>query len=181
MAGDTRIALPLTPGQVRVIASYARGLRTTQITQALGTGERSVRDHIARAAKRAQISGRPLGALVHHCYQHGLFDGQEYADLAVRTRETPPQLRLPHSLCRVLGCMAEGLSLTAAANELGITRPTVMQYRKRIYERFRTRELPRAVAMGWQWGHLPIRPTAGAGTPVHANSAGPARKMVVTP
>ncbi|MET7944399.1 LuxR C-terminal-related transcriptional regulator [Streptomyces sp. NPDC005302] len=164
MAGDTpnAPAPKLTPGQIRVIAAYARGLRTSQITKTLGMSERSVRDHVARAAKRAQIEGRPLGALIHYAYTHGLFDGTEYADLAVRTRETPPQLRLPRGLCLVLGCMAEGLSLGATGKELGISRTTVMQYRKRIYTRFHTRELSRAVAMGWQWGLLPTRPLASA-------------------
>ncbi|MCX5285955.1 LuxR C-terminal-related transcriptional regulator [Streptomyces sp. NBC_00198] len=178
MAGDTPDTA-LSPAQISVIAAYARGLHTAQVCTTLGMSQRAVRGHIARAARRAHITGRPLGGLVHHCYQQRLFDTSAYPDLAVRTTAPPPALRLQHRPRIVLGCMAEGLSLNATANELGISKASVMTYRKRIFAQFGTRELPRVIAMGWQWGHLPLRPPAGA--PLPARRATPTRRAVVTP
>ncbi|WP_369043442.1 helix-turn-helix transcriptional regulator [Streptomyces sp. Midd1] len=159
MAGDTQ-DLPLSPAQISVIAAYARGHRTAKVSEVLGMSERAVRGHIARAARRARVSGRPLGGLVHHCYKHRLFEPDTYPDLAVRTTATPPALRLQPRPRIVLGCMAEGLSLNATARELGISKASVMTYRTRVFAQFGSRELPRVIAMGWQWSLLPTRPPA---------------------
>lgn len=178
MAGDTP-DLPLSPAQISVIAAYARGHRTAKVSEVLGMSERAVRGHIARAARRAQVSGRPLGGLVHHCYVNSLFDADTYPDLAVRTSAPPPALRLQPRPRFVLGCMAEGLSLNATARELDISKASVMTYRKRIFAQFGTRELPRVIAMGWRWGHLPLRPPARPLLP--AMRTAPSRRTVVTP
>ncbi|MFJ8798472.1 LuxR C-terminal-related transcriptional regulator [Streptomyces sp. NPDC102487] len=172
MAGDTRDTA-LSPAQISVIAAYARGLRTAQVCATLDMSQRAVRSHILRAARRAQVSGRPLGGLVHHCYKHQLFDADTYPDLAIRATAPPPALRLQNRPRLVLGCMAEGLSLNATAQELGISKASVMTYRRRVFAAFGSRELPRVVAIGWQWGHLPARPATQtpAVKPMHTSEA----------
>ncbi|MCX5239751.1 LuxR C-terminal-related transcriptional regulator [Streptomyces prunicolor] len=139
----------LTPAQTGVIAGYARGHRMQQVAAELGISPRAVRGHVSRAARRTGIEGRSLGALVDHAYRHGDFD--TIPDLAIKTQPVPPALRMPRSLRRTLQCIARGLSTSATAQELGVSRATAREYRRRLYEQLGTTLPPRAVALGWQW------------------------------
>jgi len=148
----------LSPTQVQVIAAYARGAATSEVSARLGISQRAIRHHIQRAAARAQIAGRPLPGLVDYAYRHGYFD--DIPDLAVKTPGAPPRLRLPRSQQRTLQYMAQGLSTGATARDLGVSRETARVYRNRLFERLGTVCAYHAVALGWQHNLLPAREEA---------------------
>ncbi|MFI5880883.1 LuxR C-terminal-related transcriptional regulator [Streptomyces sp. NPDC051554] len=142
----------LTPAQTAVIAGYARGYTTLKVEERLGLSERAIRHHIERAARRADVTGRPLPGLVNYAYLHDLFSG--ISRLAIRTRTPPPHRQLARSQQAVLECMALGMSTNATARHLGIGRETTRAYRRGLYRRIGTTSPPHAVALGWQWGLL---------------------------
>lgn len=153
----------LTPAQIAVIAGYARGHGTERVAAELGISPRAVRGHVHRATRRLQLSGRSLAALVDHAYQYDDFTG--YPDLAVKTQPVPPAFRLPRSLVRTLQCIARGLSTSGTAQELGVGKTTVREYRRRLWTQFGTTQPARAVALGRQWrllGPADLPPRAAA-------------------
>ncbi|MFJ4787621.1 LuxR C-terminal-related transcriptional regulator [Streptomyces sp. NPDC088794] len=140
---------PFTPVQVLVIAGYARGQKAEAIATSLGISPRAVRSHTSRAAKRVP-RGRSLAALVDHAYASGAFEG--IPDLAVKRQSTAPAVQLARCLVRTLDCMARSLSTSDIALELGISRNTVREYRRRLLAQLGTEYPPHAVARAWQLG-----------------------------
>lgn len=58
----------LTPREEEVVDLVFAGRRQKQIARLLGIGERTVRCHITRIAKKLGLDGRPSHAIVHWKY-----------------------------------------------------------------------------------------------------------------
>lgn len=132
----------LTPGQVRVIAGLARGLRPAQIAPSVLVTPQSVRSHITRAALRVGLTGMLQPALVHYAYLTGYFAG-------LRPEPRPP-ISVAGRQADVLRGIALGLTTEEIAGRFGISPHTVHEHRRRLLKNLDARTRAHAVALGWQ-------------------------------